>query len=80
MRNAGKAAQVLIHSSCLNSFVCFFFKAVMGIASLHNWQPVILHRDVKSLNFLVDAFWNIKVRKRNGLQRSNSYCLFVEGC
>merc|ERR1711991_184543 len=34
---------------------------VLGIASLHNWNPVILHRDIKSLNFLVDRFWNIKV-------------------
>ena len=36
-------------------------QAVLGIASLHNWNPRILHRDVKSLNYLVDAFWNIKV-------------------
>lgn len=36
-------------------------QTVLGVASLHNWKPPILHRDVKSLNFLVDRFWNIKV-------------------
>lgn len=44
-----------------NRFFRFSIQAVLGIASLHNWTPCILHRDVKSLNFLVDSFYNIKV-------------------
>jgi hypothetical protein len=43
-------------------------QAVLGVASLHCWKPRILHRDVKSLNFLVDAFWNIKVRRMDTVQ------------
>lgn len=29
------------------------YEIVLGIAVLHNWTPVILHRDLKTLNLLV---------------------------
>ena len=32
-----------------------------GLLALHSWVPQILHRDVKSLNYLVDANWVTKV-------------------
>eukprot|EP00011_Vannellida_sp_DIVA3-517-6-12_P004910 CAMPEP_0114614994 /NCGR_PEP_ID=MMETSP0168-20121206/5938_1 /TAXON_ID=95228 ORGANISM="Vannella sp., Strain DIVA3 517/6/12" /NCGR_SAMPLE_ID=MMETSP0168 /ASSEMBLY_ACC=CAM_ASM_000044 /LENGTH=825 /DNA_ID=CAMNT_0001826055 /DNA_START=387 /DNA_END=2864 /DNA_ORIENTATION=+ len=32
-----------------------------GLACLHNWKPQIVHRDLKSLNLLVDANWAVKV-------------------
>jgi ankyrin repeat protein len=35
--------------------------AVRGIDVLHNWQPPIVHRDLKSLNLLVDAAGRAKV-------------------
>jgi len=50
--------------------------AVRGILTLHSWKPVIVHRDLKSLNLLVSAVhkkrinlitkqvdesWNVKV-------------------
>lgn len=34
---------------------------VRGLACLHNWKPQIVHRDLKSLNLLVDANWSVKV-------------------
>jgi serine/threonine protein kinase len=30
-------------------------------AVLHSSEPIIIHRDLKSLNLLVDADWNVKV-------------------
>lgn len=35
--------------------------AVRGINSLHNWNPPILHRDLKSLNLLITDNWAIKI-------------------
>ncbi|KAL6060669.1 putative serine/threonine-protein kinase/receptor [Balamuthia mandrillaris] len=32
-----------------------------GINCLHSWKPQIVHRDLKSLNLLVDDNWNVKV-------------------
>ena len=36
-------------------------QATMGLNYLHNCNPVILHRDIKSLSFLVDKDWNVKI-------------------
>ncbi len=36
-------------------------QATMGLNYLHHCNPEILHRDVKSLNFLVDKNWDIKI-------------------
>jgi serine/threonine protein kinase len=35
--------------------------ALRGINTLHTWKPQIVHRDLKSLNLLVDDAWNVKV-------------------
>ncbi|EFA81968.1 protein tyrosine kinase [Heterostelium album PN500] len=43
----------LIRNMCLD--------AVRGIIYLHNSNPVILHRDLKSHNLLVDDNWKVKV-------------------
>merc|ERR1712054_697262 len=32
-----------------------------GINCLHSWKPQIVHRDLKSLNLLVDENWTVKV-------------------
>lgn len=34
---------------------------VHGIYDLHNWSPPIVHRDLKTLNLLVDDQWRVKV-------------------
>eukprot|EP01133_Synstelium_polycarpum_P005972 gene5972-6917_t len=39
----------------------FSIEMVKGIKCLHNWKPVIVHRDLKSLNLLVSDNWTIKV-------------------
>jgi len=36
-------------------------EAVQGIACLHDWNPVIVHRDFKSQNLLVSSSGNLKV-------------------
>eukprot|EP01096_Ripella_sp_DP13-Kostka_P000042 TRINITY_DN1005_c0_g5_i1.p1 TRINITY_DN1005_c0_g5~~TRINITY_DN1005_c0_g5_i1.p1 ORF type:complete len:852 (-),score=339.53 TRINITY_DN1005_c0_g5_i1:414-2969(-) len=35
--------------------------SIRGISCLHNWKPQIVHRDLKSLNLLVDQNWVVKV-------------------
>jgi len=34
---------------------------IKGLLCLHNWKPQIVHRDMKSLNLLVDENWAVKV-------------------
>lgn len=49
----------------------FFTQTVKGIQALHNCTPPILHRDLKSLNLLVDDEWVVKVADF-GLSRFNT--------
>jgi serine/threonine protein kinase len=35
--------------------------AVLGVSYLHLLNPVIIHRDLKASNSLVDESWNVKV-------------------
>ncbi len=44
-------------------FFSMAFDIAHGIHTLHTWNPQILHRDVKTLNFLVNKDWQVKVRK-----------------
>lgn len=39
----------------------FAIQMAQGIRSLHHYEPQILHRDIKSMNFLVDENWCVKV-------------------
>eukprot|EP01132_Coremiostelium_polycephalum_P004967 gene4967-6188_t len=39
----------------------FSIEMVKGVNCLHSWKPIIVHRDLKSLNLLVSDNWTIKV-------------------
>jgi serine/threonine protein kinase len=39
----------------------WMYQMVNGIAALHNFTKPLVHRDIKSLNLLLDDEWNIKV-------------------
>jgi serine/threonine protein kinase len=39
----------------------WFSQTVEGIHVLHTWNPPLVHRDIKSLNLLLDKDLNIKV-------------------
>jgi serine/threonine protein kinase len=43
----------------------FAIQLAQGIQSLHMAKPQVLHRDVKSMNFLVTEQWIIKGKKYN---------------
>eukprot|EP01133_Synstelium_polycarpum_P019412 gene19412-23245_t len=49
----------------------FAIETVRGIECLHKWEPQIVHRDLKSLNLLVNEKWEIKVCDF-GLSRFNT--------
>lgn len=44
---------------------------LQGIECLHNWEPPVVHRDLKSLNLLVNEKWEVKVCDF-GLSRFNT--------
>lgn len=43
----------------------FAIDAAEGMSCLHNHQPPIVHRDLKSPNLLIDSFWSVKVSDFN---------------
>jgi hypothetical protein len=49
----------------------FMVDFVKGVSFLHNWVPPLVHRDIKSMNVLVTADWNLKLCDF-GLSRSTS--------
>eukprot|EP01113_Clastostelium_recurvatum_P011680 TRINITY_DN1597_c0_g1_i1.p1 TRINITY_DN1597_c0_g1~~TRINITY_DN1597_c0_g1_i1.p1 ORF type:complete len:688 (-),score=192.59 TRINITY_DN1597_c0_g1_i1:164-2140(-) len=52
-------------------FFQFAIQTVEGINVLHSWDPQIVHRDLKSLNLLVNDRWEVKVCDF-GLSRFNT--------
>ena len=52
---------------------------VRGMNFLHTHSPVIIHRDLKSLNLLVDSDWNVKVSDF-GLSRFKVSTLMTGQC
>ena len=60
----GSLADILVKSKIIMNFslkLKCIPDAAKGMNYLHNSNPIILHRDLKSDNLLVDANWNIKV-------------------
>lgn len=49
----------------------FALETVKGIECLHTWDPPVVHRDLKSLNLLVNEKWEVKVCDF-GLSRFNT--------
>eukprot|EP00300_Choanocystis_sp_HF-7_P030142 c38907_g1_i1.p1 GENE.c38907_g1_i1~~c38907_g1_i1.p1 ORF type:complete len:558 (-),score=99.18 c38907_g1_i1:90-1763(-) len=41
--------------------VCFALDIARGLAYLHGFQPAIVHRDIKTLNILLDRSYNCKI-------------------
>ncbi|MGA2655278.1 MAG: protein kinase [Gammaproteobacteria bacterium] len=39
----------------------FAYQITNALLYLHSHRPMILHHDIKSMNFLVDANWNVKI-------------------
>jgi serine/threonine protein kinase len=61
----GSLADLLLDNTIWMNFsvkVKFALEAALGLLYLHNSNPVILHRDLKSDNLLVTQDWTIKVR------------------
>ena len=52
-------------------FFSFALDCIYGIKTLHKWDPQILHRDIKTLNFLVNKDLAVKVCDF-GLSRFNT--------
>lgn len=56
--SVGNSATFLAHV-CL---LCVWVNMHVCVAVLHSSDPLIIHRDLKSLNLLVDESWTVKVR------------------
>eukprot|EP01113_Clastostelium_recurvatum_P011683 TRINITY_DN1597_c0_g2_i2.p1 TRINITY_DN1597_c0_g2~~TRINITY_DN1597_c0_g2_i2.p1 ORF type:complete len:643 (-),score=161.00 TRINITY_DN1597_c0_g2_i2:74-2002(-) len=54
-----------------SQFFHFALQTVEGTAALHSWVPPIVHRDLKTLNLLVNDAWDVKVADF-GLSRFNT--------
>ena len=60
----GSLAELLLNHAVPISFeqkLKFCQDAARGMLYLHSWNPVILHRDLKSDNLLVSVDWTVKV-------------------
>ncbi len=53
------------HSFCCQLPAETCYAALQGMLQLHNHNPSILHRDLKSPNLLVDKHWRVKVTDFN---------------
>lgn len=42
-------------------FFKFATEMVMGLSYLHSFNPSIVHRDMKSLNVMIDEEWTVKL-------------------
>jgi len=49
----------------------FATEATMALECLHTWDPPVFHRDIKSMNYLIDRDWHLKMTDF-GLARFNT--------
>jgi len=46
----------------------YAIETTMALECLHTWNPPVFHRDVKSLNYLIDEAWHIKISLSTSIQ------------